>query len=178
MSTDIVVVDKPDVMNTYDDILNRPGISTLFFKPLSDYEHFRDADKGSKEYKLWNVMTTERRTEAEIMMDPQGPKGIVSAMPLMLQAVHGLSVGIISQFFESAARAGLCRAKQALRNSPDLMTYAAVDPDSPRYGKGIIFRQTNIPYLKTATKRGRRAVETMEIRILIGTTLETVYLRL
>ena len=40
------------------------------------------------------------------------------------------------------------------------MTYALVDCDSPMYGKGIIFRQTNIPYLKTAAKRLRRAVET------------------
>ena len=39
------------------------------------------------------------------------------------------------------------------------MTYAPVDPDSPKYGKGMIFRQTNIPFLQAGAKKTRRAVE-------------------
>ena len=72
MATDMVVVDKPDVMSSYDDILERPEVTVLFLKQLSDYEHFRDADKDSKEYKLWKVMTTERSNESETLFDAQG----------------------------------------------------------------------------------------------------------
>ena len=102
-------------------------------------------------------MTTERATEAEILIDPQGKETV---MPHFLEGMHGLSVLIISGLFKSGTRAGCCRLNQVLGNFPDLMTYAPVDPDSPRYEKGIIFRQANIPFLKTAAKRVRRAVET------------------
>ena len=156
MATDMVVVDKPDVMNTYDDILSRPGVISLFGKLVSEYEHFRDADKDSKQYKLWKVMTTERSTEDEILMDPKEMSGITSHF---FKATNGLNVLIGSRGFESGARTTFCRLKQVLGNFPDLMTYAPVDPDSPRYGKGMIFRQTNIAFLFTAAKRARRAVE-------------------
>ena len=39
---------------------------------------------------------------------------------------------------------------------PDLMSCGSVDPNSPVYGKGFIFRQANIPFLKRAAKRARR----------------------
>ena len=156
MATDMVVVDKPDVMNTYDDILDRPEVTRVFCKPLSDYEHFRDADKDSKEYKLWKVMTTERSTEDDILIDPQGTERVA---PHFLKGLYGLNVMIGSQWYESVARTIYCRGKQFVGNFSDLMSYAAVDPDSPRYGKGMIFRQTNHPFLKTAAKRLRRAVE-------------------
>ena len=156
MATDMVVVDKPNVMNTYDDILARPGVTAVFVKQVSDYEHFRDADKDSKEYKLWKVMTTERSTEDDILIDPQGMERVI---PHAFAGAYGLSVAIISRLFHFAARIACCRLKQVLGKFPDLMIYATVEPDSPRYGKGVILRQANIPYLKTAAKRFRRAVE-------------------
>ena len=156
MATDMVVVDKPDVMNTYDDILSRPGVITLFGKQVSEYEHFRDADKVSKEYKLWKVMTTERSTEDDILVNPEE---MSTGMSHFFKAIRGLHVVIGSRGFESLLRTGFCRVKQVLRNFPDLMSYSAVEPDSPKYGKGMIFRQTNIAFLRTAAKRARRAIQ-------------------
>ena len=156
MATDMVVVGKPDLMNRYDDILARPGVTTLFGKQVSDYEHFRDGDKDSKEYKLWKVMTTERSTEDDILIDPQGMERVI---PHGFKGMYGLIVVILSRLFEAAMRTACCRVMQVLGKFPDLMTYAPVDPDSPRYGKGFIFRQANIPFLKTAAKRLKRAVE-------------------
>ena len=80
-------------------------------------------------------------------------------VPHFLKMLYGLNVIIASRWYEFGGRAAFCRAKQVMGNFRDLMTYIAVEPDSPRYGKGIIFRQTNIPFLKTAAKRLRRAVE-------------------
>ena len=156
LATDMVLVDKPNVMNTYDDILARPGVTAMFIKQVSDYEHFRDGEKDSKEYKLWKVMTTERSTEHQILIDPQGVERL---MPHYFEAINGLVVIITSRLFESTCRIVGCRLKQVLESPPDLMSYAAVDPGSPRYGKGVIFRQANIPILKTLAKRARRIVE-------------------
>src|ERR1700733_494121 len=89
------------------------SVTSLFIKQLSEYEHFRDADKDSKEYKLWKVMTTERNTENETMIDPQGIEGV---MPHYFKTIDGLSVGITSRFFVSAIRAGCCRLRQLVGN--------------------------------------------------------------
>ena len=156
MATDMVVVDKPDVMNTYDDILARPAVTILFVKQFTDYEHFRDADKDSKEYKLWKVMTTERSTEDKVFLDPQGVERLTL---YYLDSIHGLVVFIASRFIESIIRIVGCRLRQILGSFSDLISYAAVDPNSPVYGKGLIFRQANIPFLFTAAKRARRSVE-------------------
>ena len=156
MATDMVLVDKPNVMNTYDDILARPGVTALFIKQLSEYEHFRNSDKDSKEYKLWKVMTTERSTENDILLDPQRMESMVH---LISKAAYGSIVGITSRLFESTGKSISCRLVQILEDVPDLMAYAPVDPDSPKYGKGMIFRQANIPFLKTGAKKTRRAVE-------------------
>ena len=105
MATDMVLVDKPNFMNTYDDILARPGVTALFIKQLSEYEHFRNADKDSKEYKLWKVMTTERSTKANILLDPQGMESMVH---LISKVVYGSIVGITSRLFQFTGKSISC----------------------------------------------------------------------
>ena len=156
MATDMVVVEKPDVMNSYDDILDRLGVTIFFVKQTADYEHFRDADKDSKQYKFWRIMTTERSTEPETLLDPQ----VLEAVgPKIIEAFRGRSVLIVTKPLEEVTRRTSCQLKHVLENFPDALLYTAVDPDSPKYGKGFIFRQANLPFLKTIAKRLRRIFE-------------------
>ena len=48
--------------------------------------------------------------------------------------------------------------KYVIEKLPDLLSYSAVDPHSPVYGKEFISRKANIPVLNTAIKRGKRAM--------------------
>ena len=156
MSTEMVVVEKPVVITSYQGILDRPHVTAIFVQQLTDYEHFRDAPKGSKEYDFWKIMTTERSTQSDILVDPQGFEAII---PKVMDGAYGLRVLIISKLFEEAVKATVCRLKYTLGIMPRALTYSATDAGSPKFAKGIILRQTKIPILITAAKRGKRLVE-------------------
>ena len=165
MATDMVVVDKPDVMNTYKDILDRVGVTAVFFQQLADYEHFRDANKDSIEYMLWKVMTTERSNEFQTILRH------TAIIPTGMAMLHGRAVIIVSKMFEDVIRGAGCSAKSAAGDFRNLFTYSAVQPGSPKYAKGIIYRQANTPVLQMSAKRLKAAVET-GIRVTITRDLE------
>ena len=102
-------------------------------------------------------MTTERSTEDKTLVDLQG---LETVMLHYLDLINGLVVFITSRSIESVIRTIICRLRQIGESVPDLMSYGAVDPNSPVYGQDFAFRQANIPFLKRAAKRARRAVET------------------
>lgn len=52
MSADLITIDKPIAVTTYDDILNR-RIKAAFTTVLPEWEKFRDAPVGSKEKRLY-----------------------------------------------------------------------------------------------------------------------------
>lgn len=52
MSTDLVTVEKPVVITTYDQVIDR-GIKTIYTKVLPEWERFSNAPPGSTEWKLF-----------------------------------------------------------------------------------------------------------------------------
>ena len=156
MSTDMFIVEKPVVMNNYDDVLAKPGLTTYFAKVLSDHEHFRDADKDSIEHKLWTVMTTDRSTESKLLVDPEGFQDVI---PTCIDGATGKSVFIVSRMMEQTARRSFCGIKYRFDIFKDLLTFSTIDPRSKSFQKGIVFRQFENPILKTFFKRLRRVVE-------------------
>ena len=156
MSTDMFIVEKPVVINNYDEILAKPGLITYFMKVMADHEHFRDADKGSIEHKLWTVMTTERSTESHLVVDP---KGYVDLISKCIDGATGRSVLISSRIGEEMARRTFCGLKYTSGLFKDLLTFSTIDPRGKSFQKGVIFRQVDNPILKTFFKRLRRLVE-------------------
>ena len=156
MSTDMVIVEKPVVINNYDDILAKPGLITYFMKVLADYEHFKYAEKDSIEHKLWTVMTTERSTESHLVIDA---KGYADLIPKAIDGATGKSVLISSRFVEQMTRRTICGLKYMSGLFKDLLSLSTIDPRSKSYQKGVIFRQVDNPILKTFSKRLRRIVE-------------------
>ena len=168
MSTEMVVVEKPVVITSYQGIIDRPYVTATFVQQLTDYEHFRDAPKGSKEYDLWRIMTTQRSTQSDILINPQGFETVI---PKVMEGSAGLRILIISKLFEEAVRTTVCRLKYTVGVMPQGLTYSAIDPGSPSFAKGIIMRQAKIPILMTAAKRGRRLFEgglTLKVKKDIG----------
>ena len=156
ISTELVSVDKPLVIESYEQILEKKILVSLFVKQLTDYEHFKYALPGSIERKLWTVMITERSTEEKIILDPQG---IQTIMPLASKATKGYFALIITKLFEEAMRTTMCQIKFCPFGSKKGLVWSAKDPESPNYQKGIIVRQSGLNIVKEGKKRGRRAIE-------------------
>ena len=156
MSTDMFIVEKPVVINNYDEILAKPGLTTYFSKAMADYEHFRNADKDSIEHKVWIVMTTERNTEANIVVDP---KGLGDILDKTTDGIAGGSVLITTRLMEQTARRTFCGFKYMSGLFKDLLSFSTIDPRSKSFQKGIISRQVDNPTLKKFSKRLRRLVE-------------------
>ena len=154
ISTDMVVVEKPNVITSYQDIIHRPKVIPTFFRQLSEYENFRDAPKDSKNYEFWHLMTL-RASESQMIPDPTEA---TTMGLLMFEGYLGKRVLIASSWIEEGVRATACRLKYAA-GITGVFTYAAVDPESPRYTKGMLFRQVKLPILEKAMKRGRRVFE-------------------
>ena len=156
MSTEMVIVEKPVVINNYEEILAKPGLLTYFAKILADYEHFREADEGSIEHKLWTVMTTERSTESKLVVDP---KGFEDLFPRYIDGATGKSVLLLSRIAEQTTRRAMCGFKYKLDIFKDLLTFSTIDPRSKSFQKGAVFRQVENPILKMFYKRLRKMVE-------------------
>ena len=156
MSTDMVIVEKPKVLESYQDIIDKKTVIALFAKTLTDYEYFRNAREGSIEKRLWNIMTKERSTEEGILFDPQGIETII---PVVLQGGYGEIVLIISKLFEGPIRSTICSLRQSTQIMQSVLTYAPFDPSSPTYEKSIIVRQTNLPILKKGIDRAWHVFE-------------------
>ena len=75
MRTDLVVVPDPQVLGSYEDVINRPDATPLFLQNWSDSKEFENAPQGSPERKLWDhaekVSAAENRTGGPFT--PLGP---------------------------------------------------------------------------------------------------------
>ena len=72
MSTDLVTVAKPTVINSYQDIMNRPNITPVFAASMSDTQEFEDAfedDDDSIQAKFW-AKYKDKREMADTNADP------------------------------------------------------------------------------------------------------------
>ena len=55
MGTDLVTIDKPIVLTSYDDIIEK-NVTSIFVKALPEWERFKSATKGTKERTLFDRM--------------------------------------------------------------------------------------------------------------------------
>jgi hypothetical protein len=156
MSTEMVVVEKPAIIGSYEDIIAKTGLVSIFVKVLTDYEHFRDADEGSVEKQLWTIMTTERSTINDILIDPQGLDTIIVHM---LGGALGRKVLILTRLFEAALRTTVCQLMKIANLEIQTLTWAAQQPGSPNYPKGVIVRQTDMYFVSRGKRLARHAIE-------------------
>ena len=54
MGTDLVVIQDPQVLGSYEDVIKRPGTIPLFLKGWPDSEEFKNSALDSMERKLWD----------------------------------------------------------------------------------------------------------------------------
>lgn len=156
MSTEMVTVEKPVVIESYEDIIAKQSLIPLFVKTLTDYEHFRDADEGSVEKRFWTIMTTERSSENKVLLNVEGMETMLSKM---IDGAFGYHVLIISKMCSEFLRSTACILKEKLKMFPNILTWTSKDPESPNYQKGILIRQTEMKVVRQAIRRGRFVAE-------------------
>ena len=54
MSADLVVIEEPAVVRTYEDALEREGLKLVFMEGMEDAEFFRSSDPGTIENQIWD----------------------------------------------------------------------------------------------------------------------------
>lgn len=72
MRTDLVTIDKPIVITTYDEIIDR-GVKVAFAKVVPEWEQFHNAPTGSKEHALFT-------NHVSILLTPDTANWIIQEM--------------------------------------------------------------------------------------------------
>lgn len=70
MSTDMIVILDPEVIQSYDDIISRENYTATWLKHYSDHEEFKNAPVGSIEHDVWQkALYVRKRTGRNFMLD-------------------------------------------------------------------------------------------------------------
>ena len=172
MSTEMVVVDKPKILTSFDDIINSDK-KPIFVKQMTTYQHFKYARQGIIERKFWDTMIATRLPESEVLFNPTGFEDLLS---IAVRGGKGDIVFMITRSFIAPIRVTSCIIRPTIGISLETMTWIAVDPQTPSYPQGFIFRQTDMPLVKAAMKRSRRFVETGGVFLALRVMTEEGFL--
>ena len=165
MSTDLVTVTKPTVINSYQDIMNRPNITPVFVAVTSDHQEFEDAyedDDDSIQAKFW----AKYRDKVE-MADPNS--NLAEMITTMEQALEFKKVLILNGIATDGARRVICRLKTGYQIHENVYTWISRDPNARMHKKGWIIRNgmKQTRFLKSIRRKMRTLFETGIIHGLI-----------
>ena len=54
MSTDLIIIQTPETIDIYQQLLDKPGLSVHFLELETEHLQFRDAEEGCIEKKIWD----------------------------------------------------------------------------------------------------------------------------
>ena len=136
MSTDLVTVTKPAVINSYQDIMNRPNITPVFAKVLSDTQEFEDAyadNDDSMQAKFW----AKYKDKVE-MADVNGDPGKLIGM---MQGGADLNRVLITRgLVIDGVRRATCRLKIEMQVHEDVYTWISMDIHARMHKNTFIMR--------------------------------------
>ena len=158
MSTDLVTVTKPTVINSYQDIMNRPNITPVFVATMSDTQEFEDAfedDDDSIQAKFWAKYKDKKDM---VNSNPDAEKMI----PMLQEALDLKRVLIMNGAFIDGVRRGICRLKIGYQMHENVYTWMSRDRNARMHKKGLIMRNgmKQTPQIKTMKRKSRSAFET------------------
>ena len=136
MSTDLVSVKKPSVINSYQDIMNRPNITPVFVEMIPDTKEFEDAyadDDGSIQAKFW-----EKYKDKVKMVDPNADP--TKMIGMLQEVLNTKSVLIMNGVVIDGSRRMMCRVKIGYRICENVYTWTSKDPDARMHKMGWIIR--------------------------------------
>ena len=155
MSTDLVSVTKPTVINSYQDIMNRPNMTPVFATCLPDTQEFEDAyadNEDSIQAKFW----AKYKDKVE-MVDADAILG-----KMMQAASDSNRFLIMNGIAIDGVRRAICRLKIGMQVHKDVYTWISGDTRATMHKTTLIMRNgmKQTPQLKTFRRNMRSAFET------------------
>ena len=168
MSTDLVTVTKPVVINSYQEIMNRPNMTPIFAAMMPDHQEFEDAYEDhddSIQAKFW----AKYKDKLEMF----GPSDPAKMMNIIQKAFDKNRVLITNELGAVVARRVLCRFKIGNELYPNVYTWLSRDPGAKMHQKVLIMRSgmKQTPQLKAYRRRMRSFAETGLVRGVIDEAL-------
>lgn len=114
MRTNIILVKEPDIIRTYDDLLNVPHARILFPKLAGPQSQFEFADPEAKERKLWDkAMAEAGGDKSKLFIQMGGSDSLKMVQNIGEFGLLGNITGVmlINQVYQRMLRETLCRAK-------------------------------------------------------------------
>ena len=152
MSTDMIVVNKPDVVEDYDELFEKGYTIPTFTKQVTDYKRFEDAVEGSREFMFWENM--KKYHEKDFFVSPQGSSFIIALREMYTRR----RLFMITDLLQEAMRATACKMK-INANQPRILTYSPVDPWSQRFAKGLVIKKSDNAIVKRIIRKMRLSIE-------------------
>ena len=165
MSTDLVTVAKPSVINSYQDIMNRPNMTPVFATLMSDTQEFEDAyadNEDSIQAKFW-AKYKDKVQMADAHADP-------GKLIDMMQGGADLNrVLIMNGIYIDGVRRATCRIKTGFKLHENVYTWISRDVHSRMHKKVIIMRNgmKQTRQLKTFRRKVRYLFESAIFRDVI-----------
>ena len=162
MSTDLFIVDKPETIDNYNDILKRDGLNVHFVAQLSDYLEFRDAANGTVQKLIWDTKQDTTGTVSTLFDVTQDVVG--NSVRMLSKALGGNVAFLLSQFLMPALVSAVCKAKGAFNEHEDyrnMFPHVATDPNAEKHLKFLAYRRgaENIPVVANSIHRARYTIE-------------------
>ena len=162
MSTDLFIVDKPETIDNYNDILKRQGLSVHFLGQLTDYLEFRDAPNGTLQRLIWDTKQDTTGTVPTLFDVTRNIEG--NSFTMLSKAVEGNVAFLLSQFLMPALVSAVCKAKGAFNEYEDyrnIFPHVATDPNAEKHLKFLAFRRggDDNPVVANTVHRVRYIVE-------------------
>jgi len=159
MATDMVVVPKPFILESYQDIIDAKQAVPYFFKEVTEYQFFKNSRKGSTEKRLWEeaLKRTNNGSETELFVKfDQGNQ----VMDIFKRSLRKEALMITNKLWIPSAKQVLCNLRGNEENT-ETMIWASYDPSMTKFPKMNAFRQTmpRTPFHKRAEHRSRWSAE-------------------
>ena len=165
MSTDLVSVTKPTVINSYQDIMNQPNITPVFVAMMPDTQEFEDAyvdNDDSIQARFWAKYKSKKE-----MADPNAdPRKLLD---MMQEGANMKRVLIMNGIYIDEIRRGICKIKTGFNVYENVYTWISRDPAARMHEAAYIMRNgmKQTPQLKAFKRKMRSMFETGIVHSLI-----------
>ena len=117
MSTDLVVVTKPKVVNTYKDVMNIKNATVSFYAFTYDLNEFVNAEKGSIQEEFWNMFKNNYMT-VDLQQNIDG----MTNAETMKKALDGKIVGFLSSLYSHGLVKQTCKIKAIMHKDLPMLS--------------------------------------------------------
>ena len=135
MSTDLVVVTKPHVIDTYRDIMDEKDITVAFMAVTYDADEFEEAEEGTIQEEFWKMFSKNHMTLDSARDPMEGGKFMEKVMK---QKGVLLVTSMMSQVMLDAS----CKMLEGIKGENTMLgqTYSwlGTDPDGKQHTTGLI----------------------------------------